>query len=596
MRAWSRTGWCAALALAILVSWSIWRYAPITGTELHFSAALAPLVVLSLLPTLLWSDGRSKSHMMEFRDQRKEAVTFLAKRGIAGRRSRMSLPVYLVIGAAGCGKSSLLSRAGLDLGTPATIAGATWWAGEDVIFVETAVGTSGHLRRVCEIVASLRPALPVNGILFVLSPADLMLADQGEAREFAESASQALRKIKIATAQTIPIYVLLSKIDLLPGFREFFERQDPQERMQPWGFMVPSAGRSEVGTHDMQKEGIDRGFRQLLSAVGARQIEFLSREADPVRNARINGFGAQVAALQTTIQPLLEALVGGGGRTSQNAVLRGIFLTSARQEGLSIDGFLPELSRRFVLPRVGMLPPDLGLEDEEHGHFVSGAFKDNILKEAGLATAARHGRFGASQRWGAVIILAGVCAFIGYLLLQIFSREVHHATHSAAVANTLPKIASATTTAVIPSIMDALRQLDNLASSLDDDEMPSAYLVGLAARVDIEAAVAEARDRYRNNALRPSLIALLENRLIDDDAAVETLRAGINLADVSDHSMDSVALTAWLQAEAALLPEADRALFIRESRAALQANGGIVVDPAYIDAARRILAHKESLH
>jgi type VI protein secretion system component VasK len=509
----------------------------------------------------------------------------------------MSLPVYLVIGAAGCGKSSLLSRAGLDLGTPATIAGATWWAGEDAIFVENAVGTSGqNLRRVCEIVTSLRPTLPVNGILFVLSPADLTLADQGESREFAESASQALRKIKIATAQTIPIYMLLSKIDLLPGFREFFERQDPQERMQPWGFMVPSAGLSEAAAHDMQKEGIDRGFRQLLTAVCARQIEFLSREADPVRNARINGFGAQVAALQTTIQPVLDILFGGGGRTSQSAVVRGMFLTSARQEGLSIDGFLPELSRRFVMPRVGMLPPDLGLEDEEHGYFVSGAFKDNILKEAGLATAARRGRFGALQRWGAVIILAGVCAFIGYLLLQTFSLEVHHATHSANVANTLPKIASPTTTAVIPSILNALRQLDDLASSLDDDEMPSDYLVGLAARVDIEAAVAEARDRYRNNALRPSLIALLENRLVNIDAAVKTLKADIALADVLDHSIDSVTLTAWLEAEAALLPEADRALFIRESRAALQAGGGIVVDSAYIEAARRILAYKESLH
>lgn len=597
MRPWSRTGWFAALALAVLASWSIWRYAPIIATELHFLAALAPLIILALLPTMLWGKARTKSHIREFPDQRKATVAFLAKRGLTGRRAYMSLPVYLVIGAAGSGKSSLLNRSGLDLGTPATIAGATWWAGEEAIFVETTVGTSDqNLHRACEIVNSLRPTLPFNGIVFVLSPADLTLADQGESREFADKALLALRKIKIATAQNTPVYVLLSKIDLLPGFREFFERLDLQERMQPWGFMIPLASRSESAPHDARKEGVANGFRILLSAICARLIESLSREPDTVRNARINGFGGQVAALQTTIQPMLDTLFGGRGRTSSNAVLRGIFLTSARQEGLSIDGLLPELSRRFAMPRVGMLPPDLGLEDDEHGHFVSGAFKDSILKEAGLATAARRSRFGASQRWGAVVVLSGICVAIGYLLLQTFSREVHHATHSANVAATMSMVVSPTTTAGLPSILDALRRLNDLATSLNDGETPPTYLVGLAARADLKSAVAEARGRYRNNALLPSLVALLENRLVNLGATVETLRADIGIADVPNNSTDSAALTAWLETEAALLPEADRAFFIAESKAALEDNRGLEVDPAYVEAARRILAYKESLY
>jgi hypothetical protein len=54
-------------------------------------------------------------------------------------------------------------------------------------------------------------------------------------------------------------------------------------------------------------------------------------------------------------------------------------------------------------------------------------------------------------------------------------------------------------------------------------------------------------------------------------------------------------MTAWLQAQAATLPEADRAFFISESEAAVGASGGLSVDPAYLDAARRIIAYKDSL-
>ena len=86
---------------------------------------------------------------------------------------------------------------------------------------------------------------------------------------------------------------------------------------------------------------------------------------------------------------------------------------------------------------------------------------------------------------------------------------------------------------------------------------------------------------------------MLETELVDLNASVETLKERVALAGASGAS--SPAMTAWLQAQAATLPEADRAFFISESQAAVGANGGLPVDPAYLDAARRIIAYKESL-
>lgn len=594
MRPWFRIAWLAGLGLAVAASWAIWRYAPVAVPEQRFAALLAPLVLLGLIPVVFTRRLVSRDAGIDtpgLRMQRKSALTFLANRGLVGRRGRLSVPLYLVVGAPGAGKTSLLERSGLGLGAPVTIADATWWVGDDAIFVETSIGVPDRSpRQICEIIKSLRPSLPINGTVFVLSPADLTLADQVEHREFAEGAMLALREIEAATGQAAPIYLMLSKIDLLPGFQEFFDRQEPQERSQPWGFALPitaSAAPTAMG------DAIATGFQSLLAAMRARLVEWLSREADPVRCARINGFSAQIAGLQPTIQPLLETLFTKTGRTRQDGALRGIFLTSARQEALSIDSLLPELSRRFAMPRVGMIPPDLGLDDEDQGYFIGGTFKNTIFKEAGLVGIGQRGKVGGATRWATVAALAALCAGTSYFILRTYNREVAFSARGAEITVGASPIASPTTVAALPSILATMRRLDEFGSSLATDPPVSPIGIGLSARPKLVATIDNTRDHFRRNALMPSLVAMMETELVDLNASVETLKQRIALAGAS--GAVSPAMTAWLQAQAQTLPEAQRAFFIRESQAAVGANGGLLVDSAYLDAARRIIAYKESL-
>src|SRR5690606_12321534 len=103
----------------------------------------------------------------------------------------------------------------------------------------------------------------------------------------------------------------------------------------------------------------------------------------------------------------------------RGAMLRGVHLTSARQEALTIDGLLPELSRRFAMPRIGTLPPDLGLDDEDHGYFIDGVFRKSIFPEAGLA--GRDGRrYAHLGNWAAVALVIAACAAAGYMIFRTF--------------------------------------------------------------------------------------------------------------------------------------------------------------------------------
>ncbi|MEO3389451.1 type VI secretion protein IcmF/TssM N-terminal domain-containing protein [Mesorhizobium sp. CAU 1741] len=587
--------WLVGLVLALGGSWLLWREAPIADPDLLFAACVALPTLWALLPVVFWRFF-VKTHVQRdapgVRAQRRAVKTLLADRGYKGSRARHSVPFYLIVGAPGAGKSSLLERSNMNLTMPVKIGGATWWVGREAVFVELAVGLpDSGLHETCEVIRGLRPLQPLNGVVLVASPADLILADRAEQRDMAEMAAQALREIEETTGRVQPTYLALAKIDLLPGFIEFFDRQEQQESEQPWGFALPFAGSGERGAVRETSDAVNRGFETLLSAMRVRLVEWLSREADPVRCARINGFGTQVAGLRSTVQPMLEALHPQSDSEWPGAMLRGIYLTSAHQEALSIDGLLPELSRRFAMPRSGMLPPDLGLDDEDQGYFVSGMLKQAIFPEAGLA--GRGGsRVGRVAQWVLVSAIVLACAGAGYLVFRAFDDDVRRSVQGREMASAISSVVNPSSLDAVPSILDAMRRLEDYRGDLAGAPPEPLPLPGLTARRDLDAVSSNAIDGLGRNALAPNLAAMLETQLVDMDADIETLRQRIALA--SDPVAEDAGLDAWLENGASSLPESDRDYFIRQSRSLFDA-GDVSIDPAYIDAARRIVAWKESL-
>src|SRR5690606_13133623 len=214
------------------------------------------------------------------RELRRQVSSFLADRGLKGARGRYSVPFFLIVGPAGSGKTCLLESAEMRLGMQKTIGPATWWVGPDAVFIEAQVSDdAGELFR---LLRAVRPKLPVNGIMLVVSPADLVLADQIEQRMTAETIAAWFRQADTVLDQTLPSYVLLSRTDLVPGFQEIFERIEPTDRSQPWGFAVPHDTK-EPKTVDILHKEIEAGFADVVETMRRRHIEMLSKETDAVR-------------------------------------------------------------------------------------------------------------------------------------------------------------------------------------------------------------------------------------------------------------------------------------------------------------------------
>jgi type VI protein secretion system component VasK len=592
--------WSIGLLLAAAAGWLIWSrgspYLPPSWEEQHrFAAALAPLVVWALLPVLLWRlFTRNTALPPSLKENSRAAIAFLSKRGIRGKRGRARVPFFLVMGPPGSGKSSLIEKSDLRIGMPAAIGKTTLWVGADAVFAEAAVDDADDIVATLSLLQAVRPDLPVNAALVVLSPADLTLADPGEQRQRSEALADALNRLDAVLHARVPSYLLLSKTDLVPGFREFFDRYEPQEREQPWGFLLPLGVMAKGEAKEARTAAIDHGFDDILGAMRMRHMEWLARETDPLRSGHLQVFPANVAALQRTITPLLDRIAPEPERDRAGIILRGVFLTSARQEPLSIDALLPEMSRRFALPRMGMLPPDLGLDEEDHSYFIKNVISRIVLPEAGLVLRNRArsvGRaLGATALVASLVLVAGAAV----LLFHTLDRQYRLADATSDAVAGLRPVPVPATPDDIGLVLANLRGLERIRQKTAGPEQDYVGWTRLGVRPELLAALAGAERRLRVNMLTPHLAARLESQLVDRQASVETLKARLAVAEAATEPQSDVVET-WLEDHAATLGELDEATLRREGPMAIREAGGLRIDPAYIDAARRLIAYKENV-
>ncbi|TIN50029.1 MAG: type VI secretion system membrane subunit TssM, partial [Mesorhizobium sp.] len=148
----------------------------------------------------------------------------------------------------------------------------------------------------------------------------------------------------------LPVYLMLTKADLIKGFEAFFGGLSTAAREQVWGTTFPLDARIDAKT-------VERELAALATELERRLVPRLEDEDKLGSRAEIFRFPAQLASLSEPIQVLIEAMFGES-RYEEAAWLRGLYPTSATQEGAPIDRLTAALSSSFGLPpRRAMLAP-----------------------------------------------------------------------------------------------------------------------------------------------------------------------------------------------------------------------------------------------
>jgi type IV/VI secretion system ImpK/VasF family protein len=297
--------------------------------------------------------------------------------GSDGRRRAVSeLPWYLCMGAPGSGKTTALLHAGLrfplsDAPGETTLqrgsgtANCDWWFSDEAVLLDTAgryatddapadrAAWSGLL----DLLALYRKREPLNGIIATVSTYDLLHWTDDEIARYGAQLRQRITELQSRLGMRPPIYVLVTKADLLAGFTEFFSEFDAEQRAQVWGVTF---ARSEVHADPRRlvqrfEEEFDHLERRLYAALPGK----LQEERDLQRRGAIYRFPQQLRGARPLIGTFLDAAFGSAW-TGERPLVRGVYLVSGTQQGSPIDRVLATLSRGFNLERK-VQPPNVGM-------------------------------------------------------------------------------------------------------------------------------------------------------------------------------------------------------------------------------------------
>jgi len=197
-----------------------------------------------------------------------EGLAKLRERGV----NVYEAPWYLVVGAPDAGKTAACLSLTKRLGNPKgmnkafvddNVPGTTnlnWWFYRQAVFLDTAgrmaFQVSAEWETLLEQLKEIRPDRPINGAILVIGEDELIL-DQNDMQERAEALAEQLNKTKLNLGIRFPVYVLVTKVDRIPGFSDFFrDLNDQKERDQIIGWSNADLdGASPLNSPSVQGDG-----------------------------------------------------------------------------------------------------------------------------------------------------------------------------------------------------------------------------------------------------------------------------------------------------------------------------------------------------
>ena len=287
---------------------------------------------------------------------------------LAQGRYVYELPWYVIIGAPGVGKTTALLNSGLSFplakqfGASAIrgIGGTRncdWWFTNEAVFIDTAgrYTTHGSDAKVdkaewlgfLSLLKKYRTQQPINGVLVALSVSDMLELNHEGRLAYAATLRRRLDELRIDLGMTFPVYLLVNKCDLLLGFDEYFSMLDRDGREQVWGVTLPFASENEF---ELDQKHISKEISLLRARIANGLIDTLQNEPDVNRRTLIYTFPQQFNVLTQLLEEMLPEIFAAS-RYSAAPLLRGIYFTSATQEGTPFDRIVHALGHGIPAKR-----------------------------------------------------------------------------------------------------------------------------------------------------------------------------------------------------------------------------------------------------
>ena len=507
------------------------------------------MLVAAVLKQAHPAADQPSAEVVRLRERFEGAVATL-KQGRQSGHSLYDLPWYVIIGAPGSGKTTALLNSGLKFpleqrvgkGALRGVGGTRncdWWFTEEAVLLDTAgryttqdsdsASDSEGWREFLALLAKYRKRRPLNGVILTISASDLMVQSEFERESHIEAARRRLNELNKELHVQLPVYVMVTKCDLVAGFAEYFDDLTQEQRAQVWGVTFPY----EQTVGGEASAAFPAEFEALMARLNQRVFARIGEDRDVGRRTSLFGFPQQMAALKDVLAEFVHE-VFETSRLDRPVLLRGVYLTSGTQEGTPIDRLLGAIGRRFGVAGDAMAAST----GRGKAYFVERLLKDVMIGESGLAGMNRtlEVRKAAAQL-GAYTALALVTVLAFVVWSWSASRNRAYLADVAAAVTALDQVPPVPQNASLATLLPRLDVVRGVVDVADRhrDNTPWGMRWGLYQGTALGNAARDAYVRELDGALLPRVAARIRERLLENraepEALYEYLKAYLMLGD-----------------------------------------------------------------
>lgn len=590
-------GWFISLIGVTALALVVWFYGPLLSIGektplLSVKHRVITIVILFLLWVLrqVWVYFRNKRRNKQFmesmvedegpsldeqatseelstlKQRLEEALGVLKKARLgkkSGKRFLYQLPWYMLIGPPGAGKTTLLANSDLKfpladqygkdaIGGVGGTRNCDWWFTEDAVLLDTAgryttqdsnseVDSRSWLGFL-DLLKKYRKRRPLNGAIVAVSIDDMLRMSEAERITHASNIRARLHELQDHLKVRFPVYMLFTKSDLMAGFMEFFDDLNHDNRSQVWGMTFDYNEDPEINAIDK----FDEEFTLLEQRLHQQLIGKLEHERNAERRDLTYTFPQQFSATRSLIGQFVKEIFQSS-RYQHAIMVRGVYFTSATQEGSPIDRLMGSLANQFGLAHENLS----GMTGSGKSFFINKLFSQVVFSESELA--GTNLRFEKKLNWIKGLSLAAVFLLTAVTLFA-WTLSFHKNKSYIQDIDGISQVMTSDAAALVPddknvlSSLPLLTKAHNISVVEEHDNKLQGLRYGLNQAGKLSAAATGKYQSLLMDAFLPRISWRLEKQLEqhqdDSDFLFEALKVYLMLDDKEHYNADTV--KAWV--------------------------------------------------
>jgi type VI secretion system protein ImpL len=545
----------------------------------------------------------------------------LLRYAFESKRYLYELPWYMIIGNPGAGKTTAVINSGLkfplaeqmgrvfqNINGQGAIAGeggtkhCDWWFTNNAIFIDTAgrytsqdsapQTDSAEWLGFLSLLRKHRTRAPINGAILSVNVTDLIAQDKSQRMAHASYLRERLLQLRQELGIRFPVYVMITKMDVLEGFEPYFGYLTSESRAQVWGFTLPFQQKKSRswwgGQHSEPEENIvdlsvqvKQNLAELVERLEIGLPLRLQEEFDLGRRRSLYALPQEFESMTRALGPFLEEIFLDSmfDGTQLHNTLRGVYFTSGIQTTQVLAANPRTLLQRLLSVLRGQKHVETVAEDmnstEGVGHtatvsprpqtltgnkgfFLVDLFNRVIIPEADLVkpNLKWETRLFMIRLLGhAIVVLLCIWLSSAFFISHENNRDYlqtvsSHADDLNQKVLTLFSLPVSEQVKVVPDTLDSAQTLPEFPS-LDLAEPSHVFRYGLYTPPPIVEKASQTYDGLQDKLLLPLVVQRIETvlreaiRTSNDKLAYDTLRVYLQLYEPKKY--DAADLREWLR-------------------------------------------------